>query len=48
MAERGGRLPVTASGALLLVAVFVAGLVSSVVATRAALRTPLLNALRSE
>jgi len=48
MAERGGRLPVTGSGAWLLVAVFVAGLVSSVVATRAALRTPLLDALRSE
>ena len=47
-AERGGRMPVSGSGAWLLVAVFVAGLVSSVVATRAALRTPLLNALRSE
>jgi putative ABC transport system permease protein len=46
--ERGGRLPATRSSALMLVAVFVAGLVSSVVATRAALRTPLLNALRSE
>ena len=46
--ERGGRLPVTGSGALLVVAVLVAGLLSSVVATRAALRTPLLAALRSE
>jgi ABC-type antimicrobial peptide transport system permease subunit len=36
VAERGGRLPTTGGGALLLVAVFVAGLVSSVVATRAA------------
>jgi putative ABC transport system permease protein len=46
--ERGGRLPTTQAGALLLVAVFVAGLLSSIVATRAALRTPLLAALRSE
>jgi hypothetical protein len=46
--ERGGRAPATSTGALLLVAVFFAGLVSSFVATRAALRTPLLNALRSE
>jgi hypothetical protein len=46
--ERGGRLPTTRAGALLLVAVFVAGLLSSIVATRAALRTRLLAALRSE
>jgi putative ABC transport system permease protein len=46
--ERGGRLPVTAGGAMLLFAVFLAGLLSSVVATRAALSTPLLEALRSE
>jgi putative ABC transport system permease protein len=45
--ERGGRLPLTSSG-WLLVAVFAAGLLSSMVATRAALRTPLLAALRSE
>ena len=45
--ERGGRLPLTSSG-WLLVAVFAAGLLSSIVATRAALRTPLLAALRSE
>jgi putative ABC transport system permease protein len=45
--ERGSRL-VTSSSAWLVVAVFVAGLLSSVVATRAALRTPLLAALRSE
>jgi ABC-type lipoprotein release transport system permease subunit len=48
IAEHGGRLPATGSSALMLVAVFVAGLVSSVVATRAALRTPLLHSLRSE
>ena len=48
IAEHGGQLPATASSALMLVAVFVAGLVSSVIATRAALRTPLLHSLRSE
>jgi ABC-type antimicrobial peptide transport system permease subunit len=46
--ERGGRLPATPAGAGMLVAVFLAGLLSSAVATRAALRTPLLEALRSE
>jgi putative ABC transport system permease protein len=45
--ERGGRAPLTSS-AWLLVAVFAAGLISSMAATRAALRTPLLEALRSE
>lgn len=48
IAERGGRLPLTSGGALLLFAVFVAGLLSSVIATRAATRAPLLTALRSE
>jgi ABC-type lipoprotein release transport system permease subunit len=48
IAERGGRLPSTSSSAFLVVAVLAAGLVSSVVATRAALRTPLLSSLRSE
>ena len=38
--ERGGRLPAAAGTALLLVAVFAAGLLSSIVATRAALRAP--------
>ncbi|PYR60824.1 MAG: hypothetical protein DMF91_11290 [Acidobacteria bacterium] len=47
-AEHGGRLPVTASGATLVVAVLVAGLVSSTIATRAALRAPLLESLRAE
>jgi len=46
--ERGGRVPATATVALLLSAVFVAGLLSSFIATRAALQTPLLAALRSE
>ncbi|MBI2834537.1 MAG: FtsX-like permease family protein [Acidobacteria bacterium] len=46
--DRGGRLPVVAGGWLLLLAVFVAGLLSSAVATRAALRAPLIGALRAE
>jgi hypothetical protein len=48
VAERGGRLPLTSGGALLVFAVFVTGLLSSLVATRAATRAPLLDALRSE
>ena len=48
VAERGGRLPMTAGGGLVLMSVFVAGLLSSVVATSAALRAPLLSALRAE
>jgi putative ABC transport system permease protein len=47
-AERGGRLPITVGGGLLLVSVFLAGLVASILATGAALRTPLLSALRAE
>ena len=46
--ERGARLPLTAGGWLLLLAVLAAGLVSSVIATRAALRAPLVGALRAE
>ena len=46
--ERGGRLPLTSGGALLLFAVFVTGLLSSVVATRVAISGPLLASLRSE
>ncbi len=46
--ERGGRWPAAAGAALLLIAVCAAGLLSSVVATRAALRAPLLEALRAE
>jgi putative ABC transport system permease protein len=45
---RGGRVPLTSGAALLLFAVFVTGLLSSIVALRAATRTPLLAALRSE
>jgi putative ABC transport system permease protein len=47
MWEHGGQLP-AAGAALLVVAVFAAGLLSSAMATRAALQTPLLEALRSE
>ena len=43
-----GRSSAISAGALLLVTVFFAGLLSSVVATRAALRGPLVEALRSE
>lgn len=48
IAERGGRLPLTASGVVLLVGVFLTGLLSSAVATRAVTRAPLLASLRSE
>jgi ABC-type antimicrobial peptide transport system permease subunit len=48
VAERGGRLPFTSGGALLLFSVFMTGLLSSVIAMRAATRTPLLVSLRSE
>jgi ABC-type lipoprotein release transport system permease subunit len=48
VAERGGRLPLTSGGALILFAVFVTGLLSSLVASRAATRAPLLDALRSD
>ena len=48
IAERGGRLPLTAGGLLLLFGVFVTGLLSSAIATRAVTRAPLLASLRSE
>jgi hypothetical protein len=48
VAERGGRLPLTRAGALLVVVVFVTGLLSSVLAMRVGTRAPLLTALRSE
>ena len=47
-AARGGRLPVAASGWILLFAVFATGLVASIVATRAAVASRLLDALRAE
>jgi hypothetical protein len=46
--ERGGRLPLTSGGVLLLFAVFATGLLSSLAATRAVTRSPLLESLRSE
>ena len=48
VAERGGRVPLSSAGGLLLFAVFITGLLSSVVAMRAATRAPLLSSLRSE
>jgi ABC-type antimicrobial peptide transport system permease subunit len=48
IAERGGRFPLTSSGVLLLFSVFVTGLLSSAIATRAVTRAPLLASLRSE
>jgi ABC-type antimicrobial peptide transport system permease subunit len=45
--ERGGRLP-NPSLSLLLAAVLISGLIVSLIATRAALRSPLLPALRAE
>jgi hypothetical protein len=47
VASRGGQLPVVSLG-ILLAAVLVTGMVASVAATAAALRSPLLEALRSE
>ncbi len=48
VAERGGRIPVSTGAVLLIVAVLVAGLLSTVVAARLATRGPLLDALRAE
>ena len=45
---RGGRVPLTSGALLILFGVFVTGLLSSIAATRAATRTPLVAALRSE
>jgi putative ABC transport system permease protein len=47
LVARGGALPVVPTGAL-LAGVLLAGLVSSLAATRAASTGPLLKALRSE
>ena len=46
--DRGGRLPVGAGLWLLLFAVFGTGIVSSIVATKAAMQARLLEALRAE
>jgi ABC-type antimicrobial peptide transport system permease subunit len=47
-AERGGRLPTGAGSWLMLFAVLGTGLVASIVATRAAIQSRLLDALRTE
>jgi putative ABC transport system permease protein len=48
VADRGGWLPINAGGWALIGGVLAAGLISSALATRAALRAPLLSALRAE
>jgi ABC-type antimicrobial peptide transport system permease subunit len=48
IAERGGRFPITGSGIVLIIGVFITGLLSSLVAINAATRAPLLASLRSE
>ena len=47
-AEHGGRLPIGTSGWLMLFAILATGLISSIVATRAAVASRLLDALRTE
>ena len=47
-AAHGGRPPIGTSGWLMLFAVFATGLISSIVATRAAVASRLLDALRTE
>jgi ABC-type lipoprotein release transport system permease subunit len=46
--ERGGRLPISTTVAVLLALIVVAGTVATVLAARLAIRQPLLDALRSE
>lgn len=48
VADRGGRLPLSGGALLLLTAVLLVSMASSVAAMAAATRTPLLEALRSE
>jgi ABC-type antimicrobial peptide transport system permease subunit len=48
VAERGGRMPLTAAGGLLIFAVLVVGLLSSLVATRLVMRAPVVESLKSE
>jgi ABC-type lipoprotein release transport system permease subunit len=48
VAERGSTLPFTSGSVLLMIAVLITGLLSSVIAMRAATRMPLLASLRSE
>ena len=46
--ERGGRLPISAAGLLVVFAVFLTGLLSSLAATRLVSRAPVLQSLRAE
>jgi ABC-type antimicrobial peptide transport system permease subunit len=46
--ERGGRVPVSTGGALLIAGVLAAGLLSTTIAARLATRGPLLEALKAE
>jgi ABC-type antimicrobial peptide transport system permease subunit len=48
VAERGGRLPISSAGLLVVFAVFFTGLLSSLAATRLVSRAPLLQSLRTE
>lgn len=48
LVERGGAVPVTSVGTLLLFAVLVTGGLSSIIAARVATRAPLLESLKSE
>ena len=48
VAERGGRVPLSSGAALLLFSVLVVALLSSIAATAAATRGPLLDSLRAE
>jgi len=48
VAERGGRMPLTAAGGLLIFAVLVVGLLSSLMATRLVMRAPVVESLKSE
>ncbi|MGH9253860.1 MAG: FtsX-like permease family protein [Vicinamibacterales bacterium] len=48
VAERGGRMPLTAGGGLLIFAVFVTGLLSSLVGARVVARAPQVESLRAE
>ena len=48
VAERGGRMPLTAAGGLLIFAVFVTGLLSSLAATRVVTNAPPVESLKAE
>ncbi len=48
LVERGGRLPISTAGLLVVFAVFLTGLLSSLAATRLVSRAPVLQSLRTE